>query len=328
VSALYATGMFRGVWPRIDQHDGSATLVVHAEPVPSTILALAAGFDDRRGLRGLLALRYRTGVIGAAEVRVDARGHDDLRAGNASLVRPLARRPDIALTAGAHIREVDVRRFTPERDGRTRRAGGWLGAEWSTPTGGRHVAAQWLFEDVDDDSLANGFSHGPTLRWTESPAYTRVVGVPDGVTVSARFGPVGYTRLHAHGAIEHSIGRVRSAVIADLGIASDDAPADTRFALGDPGALPWLSTGALRGTHRAVIGVDLAHRVFLDGALRLRARAGVVGDEFDALRVAGRWRGGGEVGGIWPSPFGTLAIGFAAGNRGETRVTIDIGSAF
>src|SRR5690606_2016449 len=116
--------------------------------------------------------------------------------------------------------------------------------------------------------------------------------------------------------------------VADLGIASDDAPADTRFALGDPGALPWLNTGALRGTHRAVVGVDLAHRVFLDGALRLRARAGVVGDELEALRVAGRWRGGAEVGGIWPSPFGTLAIGFAAGNRGETRVTIDIGSAF
>ncbi|MGH7443824.1 MAG: hypothetical protein ACREKM_03065, partial [Longimicrobiales bacterium] len=265
--------------------------------------------------------------FGAAELRATDAAHRDLRAGALEITRPLARRADVAPGGGVHYAEHDVLRFFDDDDARVERIGGWLGADWRSP-GGRHIASlQWTIEQVNG-ALIDGTSTGPTLRWTETPPYPHVVGVPEEIDAGIRFGEVAYARIHARGALARSVGRLAVALVADVAAADADAPADALFALGDTDALPWLDTGELRGARRAIVGVDVAYPIFLDGAVRVRARAGGIADDIDDLGDDSAWRTGAEVGAIWPTSFGALAGGFAFGERGDTRFTIELGSAF
>lgn len=327
VTQLYATGMFRGVWPRVEQRAEGATLIVRAEAVPPSILSLAAGFNDRRGLRGMITLHHRVNVFGAADLRGTAAAHRDLRAGAFEITRPFARRADVALGAGLHYAERDVLRFIEDDPTSVERIGGWIGTDWRS-TGGRHIASlQWTVEQVDGASI-DGVSTGPTLRWTETPPYPPIVGVPEEVDAGIRFGDVAYARIHARGSLVHTFGPLATALVADVAAADTDAPADALFALGAADALPWIETGALRGARRIIIGADVAYPIFLDGAVRIRARAGGIAGSIEDLGSDSAWRMGGEVGAIWPTSFGALAGGFAFGERGENRFTIELGSTF
>jgi hypothetical protein len=207
------------------------------------------------------------------------------------------------------------------------RLGGWVGMDWRSATGRRVLSLQWIAEHVDA-SAGDGVSTGPAVRWRDTPAYALVVGVPTEVDATARFGDVAYARLHARGAVGHDVGRVRTALVADVAATDSDAPADAQFALGAVDALPWIATGALRGTQRVIVGVDVAYPVFLDGAVRARLRAGAIGNELDDLTNDGSWRTGVELGAIWPTPLGAFAGGVAIGDRGETRLTVAFGSDF
>lgn len=327
VNGLYATGMFRGVWPRVEERGERATLIVNAEPVPASILALSLGVDDRRRVRGLLTMRQRLEFAGVVELRATAQAHRFLRLGALELSRPFARRADVAVTGSGHFLEQDVPLFVGDSaDAHVFRLGGWIGGEWRSPTGRRVATLQWIAERVNAGEQ-DGFSTGPTLRWIETPAYPQVVGAADAIEATLRFGAVHYTSAHARASVERGFRNLSVAVLADIAAVTREAPADALFALGATDGLPWLDTGEQRGARRAIFGVDVAYPILLEGAVRARVRAGAAGDRTADL-TGNAWHAGAELGAIWPTPLGVLAAGFAFGDEGETRFTLDIGSVF
>ncbi len=327
-SGLYATGMFRGIWPRVEDDDGEPTLVVRAEAVPASIFALAAGWDDRRGARGLLTLRQRIRLGGAGEFRASAQADRFLRRGALELGRPLARQPAVSLGAGVHYADRDVPRFTPEGgDVNVERRGAWLSAGWRTADGRYSAALQWVTEHVRHPG-GTGTSTGPRIHFTEAPAYPLIAGEPLLLDAGIRFGDVAYPQLRVRASLDRTVGRLMGALVMDAAGTDGDAPADAQFALGDVGGLPWLDTGAERGTRRLIVGADVAYRIFLDGGIRLRLRSGAAGNTIEDLEEGEAWHSGFEIGAIWPTPFGVLAGGFAVGTDRSTRFSVDIGSTF
>ena len=240
------------------------------------------------------------------------------------MYRPLARRADLAVGGAAHATRTELPRH-PAGDVAITRVGGWLGSDWTDATGRRIASVQWIAENVKGGS-SEGLSHGPVLRWRETPPYAAVVGTPLMVEAAYRFGPAGYARLHARGARTHRIGALSLAGIADFGVTSRGAPADAHFALGAHDGLPWLAPGAERDAARAIGGIDVAWPLPMDGAIRLRLRAGASAGRVAALLDAS-WRTGAELGALWPTSFGVLGAGVAAGS-GETRFTLELGSVF
>lgn len=327
-SGLYATGMFRGIWPRVEERAGEPTLIVRAEAVPASIFVLAAGWDDRRGARGLLTVRQRMPLLGAGEFRASAQADRFLRRGALEIGRPLARQPALSFHAGVHYADRDVPRYTVEGDDvGVERRGTWLGAGWRTANGRYGAALQWITEHVRHDA-GNGTSTGPRLLIRETPAYPMIIGEPLLLDATIRFSDVAYSQLRARASVTHDIDRFMGALVLDVAGTGSDAPADAQFALGDAGGLPWLETGERRGARRVIGGADFAWRIFLDGGVRLRLRAGAVGTTMQDLEDRDAWHGGLEIGAVWPTPFGILAGGYAVGDNGETRFTIDIGSTF
>jgi predicted acylesterase/phospholipase RssA len=324
VNALYATGMFRGIWPRVVDGPNGPMLIVLVEPVPATTVSLAAGYDDQRGARGWLAVRQRVGMIGAAELRASAGAHRYLRAGALELYRPLARRADIAVGGGAHAVRTGLPRYA-DGDVDITRVGGWLGADWRHASGARIASLQWIAQDVRGGAT-EGLSLGPVVRWRDTPPYAPLVGAPLLLEAEYRFGPAGYARLRARGSRAHRVGRLSLAGVADVAITERSAPADAHFALGAHNGLPWLAPGTARDAVRVMVGGDVAYPLPFDGAVRLRLRAGAVaGRAMDVLDRA--WHTGAELGVLWPTSFGLLAAGVATGD-GVTRLTLELGSVF
>lgn len=323
VNALYATGMFRGIWPRVEDGPDGPTLIVRAEPVPATTISLAAGYDEQRSARAWLALRQRIGIIGAAELRASAGGDRYMRTGALELYRPLARRADLAVGGAAHVRRAELPRLA---DTVITRTGGWLGADWTDASGRRVASAQWVAEDVRGGSR-QGISHGPILRWRDTPPYAPVVGTPLLIEAAYRFGAAGYPRLHARGSRVWRWGPLSAAVLGDVGVTSRAAPADAHFALGAHEALPWLEPGVGRDAARAIGGVDVAWPLPMDGAIRLRARAGAAAGRIGEL-ADNAWQTGVELGAIWPTSLGVVGAGVALGSGGESRFTLQLGSVF
>jgi hypothetical protein len=273
-------------------------------------------------------MRQRFAFAGVVELRATAQAHRFLRLGALELGRPFARRPDLSVGGGGHLLERDVPLFIGDTaEAHVARVGGWLGAEWRSPTGGRVAALQWVAERVNAGAQ-DGFSTGPTLRWIETPAYPRVVGAADQVEATMRFGDVHYRSAHVRASVARAFGAVSVAVLGDVAAVTRDAPADALFALGAADGLPWLETGERRGSRRAILGMDVAYPILLEGAVRARVRAGAAGEHTDDLTARAAWHAGAELGAIWPTPLGVVAAGFAFGDDGETRFTLDVGSVF
>lgn len=324
INALYATGMFRGIWPRVEDRPGGPTLIVRAEPVPESVIALAAGYDDQRHGRAWLTLRQRIGIIGAAELRISGGAHRYLRAGAIEVYRPLARRADVAVGGGIHSMRHGVPRFGDGSVDVTR-SGGWLGSDWTRANGTRVASVQWVIEDVHGGDV-EGLSVGPVVRWRETPPYAAIAGVPTVVEAGYRFGAAGHAHLHARASRAHRIGQLALAAVGDVGVTERSAPPDVLYALGAHDGLPWLAPGVARDAVRVIGGADVAYPLPFDGAVRLRLRTGAVAGRVADLTDAG-WHSGAELGALWPTSFGLLGAGIAAGD-GETRFTVHLGSVF
>src|SRR6185295_6089049 len=63
---LYATGLFNGVWPRVEQAatDSASTLVLALDPHPRISLNAAAGYENDRGGRLWSLLDWRSALLG------------------------------------------------------------------------------------------------------------------------------------------------------------------------------------------------------------------------------------------------------------------------
>jgi hypothetical protein len=329
VDRLYATGLFSGVWPSV-KGTGTAVLIVRADAAAPTRIAGAPGYDNDRGGRIWMAVRNRPeagpfeisafGSYGTlhAIASAEARGAIDFA-------------PSLAWTLGGGYRETEIRIFDGddidgERD--VSRAGGWLGLQWRSIVRDRDAAITFLGEHVHDDDGEDGASVGAALRFDETVTPARVVGVPVLLQAEARFGEVGYQRAQFAGSIDGGTGKLLVAAAARFGIASDDAPPDALFALGDDHWVPGLRWGQERGRTLIAGGFDVAYPIVASGYLRLRARAGFAGDSLDDANTADNWVAGAGLAGVWYVVVGTVELGAAVTDRGDWRLELNLGPVF
>src|SRR5688572_378573 len=203
VDRLYATGLFDGVWPSVEDSAGMAAPVlrVKAESRGPSSLSGGVGFDNDRGGRIWMSFR-RLDAVGARPVEVALEGAAN---GVDQWAAASARMSSLALgaaawTAGANFGETEIRRqHLPGDPGdiEVRRAGGWLGVEtrWLDPE--IHVAAAMRAEGIDSDFGPEGGAYGPWLRVSGVAPLVQVVGTSRSVEVESRFGEVEYRRARA-----------------------------------------------------------------------------------------------------------------------------------
>lgn len=333
VDRLYETGLVDGVWPRVERagaaEAGAARageLVVRVDPVARTHVAGAAGYDNDRG--GRIWARASTRAGGAEPLELGLTGSFGSleRWAAASLrVHPPAIAP-LALSAGAHHVSNDVRVPGGELD--VRRTGGWLAAELWRLRPSLALAAVGTAEHVTRDGGEDGVSYGPLLRIGGVRPLTRLVGAAPLLELEARAGDVSYGRVRARAAAHTEQGRWSLAALVDVTSASSDAPADVLPALGDEWLVPGLRWGEERGDTRVVAGADVAHPIPLEGALRLRVRAGAATGDADALRESDAWVLGAALELLWATPLGPIIGGVGGNTRGRWRVEVNVGPWF
>jgi predicted acylesterase/phospholipase RssA len=335
-SALYRTGLFDAIWPRLDFPDGDdapATLVVELTPINRTSVAAAARWDNDVGGGVWASLRHLLSLGSPLELRaaalLDELSHS--ASGEGALFSTLL--PGVAWIGGVRGSETRIRLFggdsLPGREA-VRRAGGWIGAEYHA---GWLVSLLGRTDYVQDEKRdAAGWSAGPVLRLARSPAPDAIVGMDPLLEAEARFGAVPYRRVHARGGAAAGRGRLQAVGFLDVASTSDGAPRDVL-----PGATrelaPWLEAGMLRASTRAVAGLDFAWPLILNGygRARLRAYGATSADprEPAGLDRAAAWRTGAELGAAWPSVVGIIEVGVArGGGGGGWRTNVGIGPRF
>jgi len=330
---LYEAGLVDGVWPRVERAaaaDGSAggagELVVRVDPVARTSVAGAVGYDNDRGGRIWARASTRAGAAEPLVLGVTGSLGSLERWAAASLrVHPPATAP-LAWSAGAHHTSSDVRVPGGELD--VRRTGGWVGAEVWRVRPSLALAAVATAEHVTRDGGEDGASYGPLLRIEGVPPLTRLVGAAPLLELEARAGEVSYRRVRARAAGHAGRGRWSLAALLDVTSASSDAPADVLPALGDEWLIPGMRWGEERGDTRVVAGADVAHPIVLEGALRLRLRAGGVAGDLDALRESDAWVLGAALELLWATPLGPIMGGVGTNTRGQWRVEVNVGPWF
>jgi hypothetical protein len=328
---LFATGLFHGIWPRVQAGDRDGdTLVVRADPVPPATFAGGGAYESDRG--GRLWVMFRTRPRAGPVEMSAAIEHDPLHALAAlGLRKPLAVAPATSWAVAVTLEESDVRLF----EGRDRigerdvlRAGAAIGLQWRRIEPD-WVATGWLRAEYIDagPNTEPGFAAGPHVRLERVPEVSRVVGLAPMIEAETRFGELAYNRVRARGSARFKIAGIEGAVLTDLTIASDEAPIDVLPALGDEHLVPGLAWGRSRERARLVAGVDLAHRLVLDAHLRFRLRAGGSADSFGALDQA-QWIPGAELGLTWWSPLGKIEAGMGIASHGRPRLDLAIGAMF
>lgn len=329
VDRLYATGHFEAIWPWVEVEDGRRVLRVLAQPIEPTLLTGAAGYDTDRGFRGWASFRGRLGRSTPAEAALAVMGSELERGASLELRGVPPRLTPLAWSVGAHARERDVRRFDDREivgETRVRRAGGWLGLERRRLAPDLVASVSLIGEDVEVEDGARGLAAGPFVRLGALEPPSRVVGVAPVAEAEWRVGDVEYRRGRAAGSVDLWAGRWRLAVVGDAAVVGGAAPLDVWPALGDERMIPGLRWGELRGRDRLVAGADVAYPLPLEAMLRLRARAGRVGDPIDHDGAA--WRVGADLGLLWTSPFGALQLSVGSTTRGEWRLDLGIGPEF
>ncbi|MBW3534167.1 MAG: patatin-like phospholipase family protein [Gemmatimonadetes bacterium] len=334
VDGLYASGIFGGVWPRLEPGvDGDARggdrLAVRLEAAPALSLSGAAGYDNDRGGRVWGALQRLTS-LGTLPTELTAAAATDGVSMWASLGSRLhVGRGPLALTGGLHYREMDERIFDDDMEvsgeREIQRMGGWAGLEMRQAFPDRVLTAVVHAEAVDVEGGASGPSVGPRVTLTRASPPSRVVGVPTELILGARIGGVDYVEARARASRELPLPLTRAAAVLDAQLTSAGAPADVRLALGDDGGLPGHRWGVERGRARLLAGADLAWPLPLEGFVRLRARVGAAPLELDDLAESGAWAVGAALEGFWPTPLGLVVIGFGVNGRGEHRVDVGLG---
>jgi hypothetical protein len=331
VDRLYATGLFGGVWPRVERDAGGEdVLVLLLEPLPRFALHGAAGYDNDRSARVWAVLDARASLLGAPLSRRLGAGTDGLqRWWDASLQIHLPSAPGVALGVGAHHRERDVPFFADTLPGNpeVRHSGGWVGLrhrrafpQWST---------QLLFqvEHVDVEQGVEGTSWGPLLRVSATTG-GGLVGVPFTVEAELRRGVLDYATAAARGSLPLRLGRARAALVVDAAVAFEDPPPDALPSLGDRRGMPGLRWGELRARGRALGGLDLAWPLLGSSWARFRLRGGAAADRWEELEDGDHWMAGAALEGIWATPVGPLGVGWGINTNGKHRIDATIGSVF
>jgi predicted acylesterase/phospholipase RssA len=354
---LYATGLFRGVWPSTapwpEEPDDGGTgpgaaaaggpaappLIVRVETRAPAALAAAAGFDEDRGGRAWAQVEGWTGVAGPAEVTLAGSLHALERLAAAAVrVHSRAFVP-LAWTAGVQLARRDSRIFedrAPVATTTVQRSGAWAGLEIPAVFPERLAALTLAAENVrieeaaaDATAQAEGWASGPLLRIGTTPRPNQIVGGGTGIEAEARFGDVEYRRLRLLGTRERRIGVLRTAAVAELAGSWGAAPPDARHALGDEARMPGMRWGEGRGDAVALAGADVAYPVVFEGFLRVRLRAGLVAQRPGRLgdREQARMTGA-ELAGIWTTPVGPVLVAMGAHTAGGRRLRISVGPDF
>lgn len=336
VDRLYATGLVAGVWPRLEADGdgappGGPRLVVRLDPVPRTFLAAALGYENDRGGRGWVELQRRAG-LGSAPVEVMLAGTVDGldRWVESSARLHLPATVPFAWSVGLHARETDVRVFDADPatgDAEVWRAGGSVGVEYRRIFPDR-IALLTVHAEHVDEGERSGLSAGPRFYLSTAAAPTQMVGLPMELEAGLRLGEIGYAHASFRGSIDTRWRGFRGSAVVDLAVTEKDAPLDVRPALGDDHAVPGFAWGEERGRARAVVGLDLAHPIFLGGAARLRLRMGAAPDALGDFEREDSWVGGAALEGVWTAPFGPIVVGVGANTRGGQRLDVSLGPTF
>ncbi len=333
VDRLYSTGLFEGVWPRVERADtpeGGPALVVRLDAPARLALSAGAGFDNDRGGRGWAALDRHTAIGRRPAVLTAAGSTDGLRRWLAFSARlhPFGR-PTLPWSFGAHLQETSVRTFTEDARSTVEilRAGAWVGLELPHILRERVITVTGRAEWIDPEDAPGGASFGPLLRLAALPSEVEIVGTPLLLEGEARWGARTYWRAAVAGS--RAMGRdvLRAAAIVDFRMVSDLAPLDVQPALGDGHAVPGLRWGEVRGNARAVLGLDLAVPAPVGGFARLRLRSGAAGDDPIGLERA-RWITGAQLGGVWRAPLGVIEAGYGIATLGDGRFDVSVGRQF
>jgi hypothetical protein len=330
VDRLYDSGLFEGVWPRVEDVPGAAPrLVLRLDAPPVLSLSGAASYENDRGGRGWFSLdRYRA-LFGRPAVLSAAASLGGLErwATLSARVHPRSR-PSLTWSTGAYVEERDVRFFLPSALGATQvlRPGVWLALEMPLLLRDRVTTLALRGEWIRIENGAQGPSVGPLLRFASARADVPVVGLPMLAEAEYRAGEIGYWRGAAAGSRETTIGPLLAAALLHLSAASVDAPADVAPALGDGHAIPGLRWGEVRGRARAVGGIDVAYPI-LAGFARSRLRVGAVAPEWDDWSGT-TIHGGASFSGFWQSPIGAVEAGIGVSTRGDLRFDVGLGPAF
>lgn len=339
VERLYATGLFDGIWPSVEDSAGLSApiLKVRAESHGPASLAGALGYDNDRGGRIWASLR-RLDAMGALPVEVALEGCAN---GIDAWGSVSARLTTLALgasawTTGAHFGEKEVRfAGTPADPGdlEVQRAGSWLGFEtrWLHPE--IHTTVALRAEEIHSDFGPDGGSYGPWFRVSGIAPLVQVVGVTPSLEGEARFGDVEYRLVRAQGSLERRLGPFPAAVVADAAAVSRRAPLDQAPSMGGESAIPGLRDGERRGRARLVAGFDIASTAPFKATLRIRARGGVIADETRAERGIlysreALWLAGARASALWWTPFGRIEVGGEASTLGDRRVVVALGPDF
>jgi predicted acylesterase/phospholipase RssA len=325
-AALYRTGLFEAVWPRLGL-EADTVLIVDLVPVTRTSVAASAHWDNDVGAGGWATLRHLASLHAPLVLHATLLADElNLRASiDGSIFSALV--PGMAWNAGVHRAEERIRTFAGDSIAGllpVHRAGGWAGAEWR---------GAWFFslltrvERVRDDvSGATGLTWGPALAISRVPRPQALTAMEPLLAAEIQFGELSYSRVHGRYIVDGSAGALRLAAFADLAAASQLAPADALPAA-TPALAPWLRTGSFRAPLRAGAGVDVAWPLVLDGFVRVRLRTFAVANSPDELGTAGPWLAGGEFGVVWPSVLGHIRAGAARGALGSGwRFNVGIGA--
>ena len=331
VDRLYDSGLFEGVWPRVEEVEGDAPrLVVLLEASPGLSLAAAAGYDNDRGGRVWGTLdRYRT-LLGRPAVWSATGSVSGLeRFASASMrVHPRSR-PAFAWSAGAYIRDTDVRFYDDDiiATFQVTRPGGWLAIEMPLLLRERVASAALRAEYVEDEVGRDGVSYGPLVRFESVDADIRVAGMPMLAEVERRWGDVQYTRASLAVSYGVPLGVLLVAPVLDAAaILSDEGPIDVMPSLGDNRGMPGLRWGEERGRARVNTGVDFALPI-MSGYARMQTRVGAAAPRVDDLDDAAV-HAGARLAGLWQSPIGAVDLGVGANTRGDLRFDVSVGRAF
>jgi predicted acylesterase/phospholipase RssA len=340
VDRLYATGLFDGVWPSVEDSMGAAApiLRIRAEPRGPVSIAGAIGYDNDRGGRIWASLR-RLDAIGSvpSEVALEGTANGVEQWGAASVRLSSLALGGSAWTAGAFYGETEIRFFDLPGDAgdvEVRRVGGWLGFEsrWIAPSAFASIGVR--ADAIDQDAGQNGAAIGPWIRIGRVPAVVQVVGTPLAVEAEGRFGEAGYWRGRAKHSVAARVGSAAVALLADVTLVSKDAPLDVAPAMGDESLVPGFRSGERRARLRAVGGLDAAHAMAFNATLRLRLRGGFARDEARAGDGVLRYDsddlslGGIGISSLWWTPFGKVEIGLEGSTLGDRRAVVVVGSDF
>ena len=331
VDRLYDSGLFEGVWPRVEEVPGDAPrLVLLLEGSPGISMSAAGAYDNDLGGRAWASLDFyrtffaRPAVWGAS----GSFGGIDRWADVSLRVHPRSR-PSFAWSAGGYVRDYDVRIYAGDvvETHQVTRPGAWLSLEMPLLLRERAASASLRGEWIDAERGDDGWSYGPVVRFESVDADVRVVGVPLLAEVERRWGDVQYTRAELAASYGTAFGLLMVAPLIDASaVLSSDAPADAYPSLGDRSAMPGLRWGELRGRARVSAGVDFAVPMF-GGYARLRTRAGTAAPRLDDLDDS-TIHVGGRLGGLWLTPIGAIDVGVGSNTRGDLRFDVMLGRNF